>query len=177
GAGTFKGQVYSTSSWPHEGADFTGQRVGVIGTGSSAIQSIPIIAAQAKHLYVYQRTPNFSIPAHNAPPASEVVDNWLANRAQNRQMQRESPYGFAGANVATRSALEVSEQERRREYDERWAKGGLGFGGAFADIVISKPANDTAVAYVSEKIRSIVKDPEVAEKLIPKTYPLATKRM
>lgn len=177
GAGTFKGQVYSTSTWPHEGVDFTGQHVGVIGTGSSAIQSIPIIASQAKHLYVYQRTPNFSIPAHNAPPAIEIVETWLANREQNRQAQRESPYGFAGAHAETRSALEVSEQERRREYDERWAKGGLGFGGAFADIVLSKPANDTAAAYVADKIRSIVKDGEVAEKLVPKTYPLATKRM
>ncbi len=177
GAETFKGKTYWTSRWPHEGVDFTGQRVGVIGTGSSAIQSIPVIAEQAEHLHVFQRTPNFSVPAHNAPPDAEVVRDWLANREANRQMQRESSYGFAGAQPATQSALEVSEEERRREYDERWAKGGLGFGGAYADIVLSKPANDTAVAYVAEKIRGIVKDPEVAEKLVPKTYPLATKRM
>ena len=177
GAGSFKGKTYSTSRWPHEGVDFSGQRVGVIGTGSSAIQSIPIIAEQAAHLYVFQRTPNFSVPAHNAPPDPAIVKDWKANRDTYRQAQRESGYGFVGGMQADKLALEVSAEERQRAYDERWAQGGLVLGGTFLDIVLNREANNTAVEYVAGKIRSLVKDPEVAEKLIPRTYPLATKRL
>ncbi len=177
GAGEFRGATYSTSRWPHEGVDFTGQRVGIIGTGSSAIQSIPIIAEQATHLYVFQRTPNFSVPAHNAPPDPAIVKDWKANREQYRQAQRESGYGFVGAAPPDKSALEVSAEERQRAYDERWARGGLGLGGTFIDIIVNREANDTAVEFVAGKIRSIVKDPDIAERLVPRTYPLATKRL
>ena len=177
GAGSFEGKTYWTSRWPHEGVDFTGQRVGIIGTGSSAIQTIPVVAEQAKHLHVFQRTPNFSVPAHNGPPDPEIVQDWAANRVTYRQMQRESGFGFAGSPQSDKLAVETSPEDLQRAYDERWAQGGLGLPGAFADILVSKQANDTAAAYVASKIRSLVKDPEVADKLVPKTYPVATKRM
>ncbi|HEV7693259.1 MAG TPA: NAD(P)/FAD-dependent oxidoreductase [Hyphomonadaceae bacterium] len=177
GAGDFRGATYSTSTWPKQGVDFTGKRVGVIGTGSSAVQSIPIIASQAKHLYVFQRTPCFSVPAHNGPVDPHVRRDWQADIKGNRQAQRESGYGFAARNPPTISALEASPEQLEQAYEERWQRGGLGLGGAFTDIVVNKAANDTAVEFVASKIRSIVKNPGVAEKLIPRSYPLATKRM
>lgn len=177
GAEAFKGRTYYTSNWPNEGVDFTGQRVGIIGTGSSAIQTIPQIAPQVAHLYVFQRTPSFSIPAHNGPPNPEIVEDWRANRARYRQQARESAFGIVRAAQSVQSALEVTPEERTRAYEDRWAIGGLGLAGTFADIIVSKQANDTAVEFVAGKIRGMVADPEIAEKLIPKTYPIATKRM
>jgi cyclohexanone monooxygenase len=172
----FKGTWYHTGHWPHEGVDFTGQRVGVIGTGSSAIQSIPIIAAQAAHLFVFQRTPNFSVPAHNAPLDPEYERTVKAGYAEFRRQARESRVGFV-VERNDKSALEVSDEERTREYEARWNRGGLGFSSTFNDLLISKDANDTAAEFFRAKIRSIVRDPEVAETLVPKHYPLGTKRL
>src|SRR5579863_734408 len=112
GIETFKGKHYHTGRWPHEGVDFTGQTVGVIGTGSSAIQSIPEIARQAKQLFVFQRTPNFSVPAHNAPLSPEVVEDWNANRASYRHMERTSAFGFMHP-PSIKGAFEVSPEERQ----------------------------------------------------------------
>ena len=176
GAGAFKGKTYHTGHWPHEGVDFTGQRVAVIGTGSSAIQSIPQIAKQAAHLTVFQRTPNFSLPAHNAPIAQSTVESWLANREANRQAQRESGFGSIMMSGEERSALEVSDEERRQIYEDCWAKGGFTVIGAFSDLLTSKEANDTASDFVREKIRGLVNDPAVAEKLLPWNHPIVTKR-
>jgi cation diffusion facilitator CzcD-associated flavoprotein CzcO len=172
----FKGKWYHTGHWPHEGVDFTGHRVGVIGTGSSAIQSIPIIAAQAAHLFVFQRTPNYSVPAHNAPLDAEYERKVKANYAEFRRQARESRVGFVMERNDA-SALEVSAAEREREYETRWKRGGLGFSSTFNDILISKDANDTAGEFFRAKIRSIVRNPEVADTLTPKTYPLGTKRL
>src|SRR5262244_1578803 len=143
GRETFAGRWYHTGRWPHEGVDFSGQRVAVIGTGSSAIQSIPIIATQAAQLFVFQRTPNFSVPAHNAPldPAYERAVK--ANYAEFRRQARESRVGFV-VERNDASALEVSDEERTREYEARWKRGGLGFSSTFNDVLISKAANDTA---------------------------------
>src|SRR5215468_3273498 len=140
GLESFKGTWYHTGHWPHEGVDFTGQRVAVIGTGSSAIQSIPIIAAQAVQLFVFQRTPNFSVPAHNAPldPGHERAVK--ANYAEFRRQARESRVGFV-VERNDASALEVSDEERTREYEARWKRGGLGFSSTFNDVLISKAAN------------------------------------
>jgi len=176
GIDSFQGKTYHTGHWPHEGVDFSGQRVGVIGTGSSAIQTIPNIAKQAAHLFVFQRTPNFSVPAHNAPLTSEVDKNWKANRAEYRQRARTAPFGLL-FELNDKSALEVSREERQRQYEERWSYGGLGMMGAFGDILFSKEANDTAAEFVRSKIRGIVRDPAVAESLVPRDYPLATKRL
>jgi cyclohexanone monooxygenase len=172
----FTGKWYHTGYWPHEGVDFTGQRVGVIGTGSSAIQSIPIIAAQAAHLFVFQRTPNFSVPAHNAPLDPEYERTVKASYAEFRRQARESRVGFV-VERNDKSALEVSDEERTREYEARWQRGGLGFSSTFNDLLISKDANDTAAEFFRAKIRSIVRDPAVAETLVPKHYPLGTKRL
>ena len=176
GIRSFQGKTYHTGHWPHEGVDFTGQKVGVIGTGSSAIQTIPNVAKQASHLFVFQRTPNFSVPAHNASLDSEVESNWKANRSDYRQRARMAPFGLL-FDLNDKSALEVSQEERGRKYEERWSYGGLSMMGAFGDLLFNKEANDTAAEFVRSKIRGIVRDPAVAEKLVPRDYPLATKRL
>jgi cyclohexanone monooxygenase len=176
GLESFKGKWYHTGNWPHEGVDFTGQRVGVIGTGSSAIQSIPIIARQAAHLFVFQRTPNFSVPAHNAPLDPDYERRVKANYADFRQQARESRVGFV-VERNDQSALEVPPDVREREYETRWQRGGLGFSSTFTDLLISKDANDTAADFFRAKIRAIVRDPTVAETLVPRHYPLGTKRL
>jgi len=172
----FQGKTYHTGHWPHEGVDFTGQTVAVIGTGSSGIQCIPQIAKQAAHLYVFQRTPNFSIPAHNAPLSPEAAKDWKANREQYRHRDRTSPFGIH-IELSSKSAFEVSSEERQREYEARWNRGGFAVLGAFADLLFKKEANDTAAEFVRSKIRGIVHDPAVAEMLAPRDYPLATKRI
>ena len=149
----------------------------MIGTGSSAVQSIPQIAAQAAQVTVFQRTPNFSVPAHNGPIDEAVAGDWKAHRAQYRQEARVSGFGIRFVDQSEQSALDVAEDERRAIYEDRWARGGFSLAGAFADIIVDKAANDTAVAFVADKIKSIVKDPAVADRLTPKTYPIATKRM
>jgi cation diffusion facilitator CzcD-associated flavoprotein CzcO len=176
GAGAFKGNTYHTGHWPHEGVDFTGQRVAVIGTGSSAIQSIPQIAKQATHLTVFQRTPNFSLPAHNAPIEQNTVEAWLANREANRQAQRESGFGSIIMTGDDICAMDVSDEERQAIYEACWAKGGFAMVAAFSDILTSKEANDTASDFVRDKIRGLVDDPAVAEKLLPRNHPIVTKR-
>ena len=173
---TFAGKWYHTGSWPHDGVDFTGQRVGVIGTGSSAIQSIPIIARQAAHLFVFQRTPNFSVPARNAPMAQDYQARWKANYAEHRREARESRVGFVVERNEI-SALAVPSEERRREYEARWSRGGLGFNATFVDLLTSQEANDTAAEFFREKIRGLVRDPALAELLTPRDYPLGTKRL
>ena len=176
GRETFEGKWYHTGKWPHEGVDFTGQRVGIIGTGSSAIQSIPIIARQAAHLFVFQRTPNYSMPAQNAPldPAYErrVKEGYTDFRRQ----ARESRVGFV-VDRSGDSALAVPAEERQREYENRWNRGGLGFSAAYTDLLTNKDANDTAADFFRAKIRDIVRDPAVARALTPQDYPLGTKRL
>jgi cyclohexanone monooxygenase len=176
GAADFKGPTYHTGRWPHEGVDFTGKRVAVIGTGSSAIQSIPQIARQAAELTVFQRTPNFSLPAHNAPADRSVFEAWRANREANREKQRTSAFGSVMVADTEISALDVSDAERREIYEACWATGGFSLVGAFSDLLSNKAANDTASDFVREKIRGIVKDPKVAEKLLPTNHPIVTKR-
>jgi cyclohexanone monooxygenase len=176
GRETFAGQWYHTGHWPHEGVDFTGQRVGVIGTGSSAIQSIPIIARQAAHLFVFQRTPNFSVPARNAPLDAEYERQMKTSYAEHRRQARESRVGFL-VERRGQSALAVPPEERQREYEVRWRRGGLGFSGAFDDLLTSKDANDTAADFFRAKIRALVRDPAVALALSPRHYPVGTKRM
>ncbi|HET8630203.1 MAG TPA: NAD(P)/FAD-dependent oxidoreductase [Thermomicrobiales bacterium] len=176
GPETFAGPWYHTGRWPHEGVDFTGLRVGVVGTGSSAIQSIPLIARQAAHLYVFQRTPNFSIPAHNAPLDPEY-ERWVkANYPERRRQERESRAGFIAERGDT-PALAATPDERERAYEGRWRRGGLGFTSAFADLLTDRAANETAAEYVRAKIRAAVRDPAVAAALSPRDYPIGTKRL
>ena len=176
GEGRYQGEKYYTSRWPHEGVDFTGKRVAVIGTGSSAIQSIPVIAEQAAALTVYQRTANFSVPAHNGPLDRERERYILENFEEYRELARAN--GLRGAPaMELQSIYAVSEEERQKKFEECWEVGGLMFLGSFLEVVIDKNANDIAAEFVRSKIRSIVKDPEKAEKLCPKHVYIGTKRL
>ena len=176
GLESFEGSRYHTGRWPHEGVDFTGRRVAVIGTGSSAIQSIPIIARQAAHLVVFQRTPNYSVPAWNGPLDPDYERKVKANYAEFRRQARESRIGFVVECVGE-SALAVEPEERQRQYEARWSRGGLGFGFTYADLLTDQAANDTAAEFFRGKIRAIVRDPAVAEALVPRGYPIGTKRL
>jgi len=176
GVESYQGPTYHTGHWPHEGVDFSGLRVGVIGTGSSGIQSIPIIAEQAAHLTVFQRTPNFSLPAGNRPLAHDESEAIKAIYPSHRQAARESGFGVPVVEP-TRSALEVSEEERNAVYEIGWQSGNLvGMLLAFNDLITNKEANDTACEFIRNKIRSIVKDPQTAEDLCPFDHPMGTKR-
>jgi cyclohexanone monooxygenase len=176
GIESFDGRTYHTGRWPHEGVDFTGQRVGVIGTGSSAIQSIPVIAGQAAHLYVFQRTPNFSVPAHNGPLDAELERQVKAEYAEFRRRARESRAGFV-VERGEKPALEATPEEREQEFEKRWRRGGFGLTSSFADLMTDRAANETAAEFVRSKIRAIVRDPATAEALCPRDYPLGTKRL
>ena len=171
----FQGQWYHTGRWPHEGVDFTGKRVGLIGTGSTGIQAAPPIAEQAAHLTVFQRTANYSVPARNAPFTAEaqaaVKANYRAIREKMRSNINGHPY-----DIRKESALEVTEQERLRRYEAAWEKGGLQFRGAFGDLLTNQESNDTASDFIRAKIRSIVKDPETVRILTPTDHPFASKR-
>ncbi len=176
GRETFAGQSYHTGSWPHEGVDFTGKRVGVIGTGSSGVQSIPVIAQQAGHLYVFQRTPQYTIPARH-----HTVDKAFLDEVKGRydEVWEKAKWSAGGQpyDPIERSALEVDDEERRRIFEESWAEGGFKFFlGSFSDIAVDRRANDTASEFIRSKIREIVKDPETAEKLVPTDHPFSSKR-
>jgi len=162
----FAGATYHTGQWPKEGVDFTGLTVAVIGTGSSAIQSIPIIAQQAKELLVFQRTPNYTVPAHNQPLDPEQVKAWKADYPAIRARAKEHPAGMA-LKLTEQSALEVDAAERARVFEARWDYGGIPFMGAFNDLLLDAKANETAAEFVRNKIRQIVKDPAVADLLCP----------
>jgi cation diffusion facilitator CzcD-associated flavoprotein CzcO len=177
GAESFQGRSFRTSSWPREGVDFTGERVAVIGTGSSAIQTIPMIAEQASHVTVFQRTPNFSVPAHNGQIDPKIAADWAAHRAQYRQEARETGFGIRMVDPQEGLALEADEATRRAAYEARWQVGGFALLGAYADLILDVNANATAAEFVREKIRGIVKDPATAEKLAPKSFPIGAKRM
>jgi cation diffusion facilitator CzcD-associated flavoprotein CzcO len=172
----YQGRTHHTAHWGKDEVRFDGLRVAVIGTGSSGIQAIPIIASQAADLTVFQRTPNFSMPALNRPlPAAEIAE-MKANYREWRQAQRTSGYGVP-REPATESALAVSKQERDAAYQAGWEEGDLvSLAGAFLDVLIDPAANETAAEFVRAKIRSIVTDPAVAETLSPRTFPIGTKR-
>jgi cyclohexanone monooxygenase len=167
GLDTFEGERYHTGYWPHEEVDFTGKQVAIIGTGSSAVQSIPIIADQAKQLFVFQRTPNYAIPAHNAALTPEYRRAIKADYPGLRERARKNMTGidFDYSNTA---ALETPPEERTREYETRWQRGGLSFLGAYKDLMVDQEANDTAADFVRAKIREKVRDAKVAALLAPK---------
>ncbi len=169
GRDSFAGPTYHTGAWPHEGVDFSGARVAIIGTGSSAIQSIPVIAAQAAHLTVFQRTANYSVPAQNGPLDPAYVAEIKATYPEFRMRNSEQVAGF-GCNIerGEGSALEADPQERELDFQRRWERGGFGFLGGYIDLMLDPAANETAAEFVRGKIREIVRDPAVAELLSPK---------
>jgi cyclohexanone monooxygenase len=178
GLESFRGRWYHTGLWPHEGVDFTGLRVGVVGTGSSGVQSIPLIARAARHLTVFQRTPQFSLPAGNKPTDPEEERRHKEHYEDWRRAALDTPFGMAGYPPPAKSALEVAPEERRQAYESKWAQGGsISFLYTYKDLLVNKAANDTAAEFVREKIRQIVKDPKTAEMLIPHDHPIGTKRL
>jgi cyclohexanone monooxygenase len=177
GLADFKGAVYHTGNWPHHAVEFAGQRVGVIGTGSSAIQSIPIIAEQAAHLTVFQRTPNYSIPARNAPLTDEERNAFRARYPEIRRFAREIARNGIYTELPDRGALDDAESDRRAKYQARWQRGGLTFMSVYNNLALNKAANDTAAGFVREKIAEIVTDPGTARRLQPDSYPIGTKRI
>ena len=166
GRDRFAGPTYHTGLWPHEKVDFTGQRVGIIGTGSSAVQSIPQIVEEADHLTVFQRTPNYSVPAHNGPLDADWVKDVKARYAEMRARAKTSFPGI-DAHYNLRSALVDEPEQRQEEYERGWEQGGLTFNWVYKDLLMDKESNDTAAEFVRDKIRAIVKDPVIAEKLCP----------
>ena len=178
GLADFKGKWYHTGKWPHDSVDFTGMRVGVIGTGSSGMQAIPVIAKQATHLTVFQRTANYSVPAINGPISDEEDRERKAIYPQWRARQLRSPFGMAGHPPPPKGALDDNPEERQRNYETRWGYGGnIAFLCAYNDLLRNKESNETASEFVRQKIRAIVKDPAVAERLSPRDHFIGTKRL
>lgn len=176
GADRFTGRTYHTGTWPADGVDFTGLKVGVIGTGSSGVQAIPEIAKQADHVYVFQRTPNFIVPAWNGPLDPEIEHAVKAQYAERRALSRRSPGGVPFELNPTMT-MEATPDERRRELERRWKMGGIPMIFAFADTMTDKRANDVAADFVRDKIRQKVENPAVAEKLLPRDHAIGTKRL
>jgi cyclohexanone monooxygenase len=176
GLTSYRGNTYHTGSWPHEKVDFTGQRIAVIGTGSSGIQTIPVLAEEAAHVTVFQRTPNYSIPSRNEPMTLEYSDSWKNGYQEKRAEMRYAPNGVL-REFNNKSALSVSESERQATYETRWKNGGSGFVAAFNNILTDQASNDSASEFVRNQIRRIVKNSETAELLAPKGYPIGTKRL
>ena len=192
GVESFSGSLYHTGEWPHHEIDFSGQRVGIIGTGSSAIQSIPLIAEQAKHLYVFQRTPHYTVPARNQPLQSDPKTQHSGRKAYGydedltveeikadyRGLRQRALKSFAALAFTPnrQSALEMTEMERQREFEKRWKQGGLTFQGVFSDFAISREANEFAAEFVRQKIQQTVKNSVVAKALVP-TYTIGCKRL
>ena len=176
GIDDYRGTIHRTSRWPHEGVDFTGKRVGIIGTGSSAIQSIPIIAQGAAHLTVFQRTPNYSMPAHNGAIPEADFQEWLADPRSYRARSRATVGGFWNEARDEAIAVHTPPDEITLELERRWDWGGFRILGGFADQGIDPAANKIIADFVAAKIREQVNDPRVADMLTPKDHPFGTKR-
>jgi cation diffusion facilitator CzcD-associated flavoprotein CzcO len=176
GLDRFEGRWFHTGRWPHEPVDFTGERVGLIGTGSSGIQATPVLAAQAKELTVFQRTPNYSVPAGNMPLTPARQREIKANYKEIWKLAHANDGGFPFV-PPERLALDCTQDQRDEIYQDLWDKGGFQFTFAsFADVTRDKAANDTISDFIRRKIGEMVKDPDVAEKLMPRDYPYASKR-
>jgi cyclohexanone monooxygenase len=177
GLDSFQGRTFHTARWPEEGVDFTGERVGVIGTGSTGVQLIPMAARDADHLHVFQRTPNFSVPARNRVLDADYVAEVKASYGERRTQARWSEAGMVTP-PSPGAALDFEPEERTRIYEAGWARGGgPAILRAFSDLGTDIRANDTAADFVRQQIRSAIADPEVAERLVPTDHPLGTKRI
>jgi len=176
GIDSFRGETFHTGLWPHEGVDFTGKRVGVIGTGASAVQAIPLIAEEASDLTVFQRTANYIIPANNGPVPDEVKKARLDDYAGIRERIQNSYFGFE-LNLLEKGALESTDEEIYETLKPRWDEGGFGIWlGSYVDMFFVDEANAKVRNFLHDRIREKVRDPETAELLIPKGYPFGVKR-
>jgi cyclohexanone monooxygenase len=179
----FQGQRVHTGRWPHEGIDFTGKRVGVLGTGATAVQVTPRVAEQAASVSVLQRSPMWCVPLRNMPMPPEYADKVNADFAELRRREIEESFGgfvlvgFEMGAAEKRRAMDVSAQERETDYEMRWQSGGLCFYMSFRDLLTDERANDTLREFFERKIREIVDDPATADALIPDDHPPLTKRL
>lgn len=176
GFDTFSGEILYTAQWPEVEPDFTGRRVAVIGTGSSGIQSVPIIAQDAAQLTVFQRTPNYSVPVPNRSftedDQARIQAEYPERRAQSRVSGGGSPH-----RPYPKRAVDCEPEERRRVLEDAWHSGGVLFSKAFPDQFTDIQANDYAREFAEDKIRQTVQDPKRAEQLIPTDHPIGTKRI
>ena len=171
----FKGEIILSAVWPKRKVEYAGKRVAIIGTGSSGMQMTPVIAQEASHLTVFQRTPNFSIPASNAPVTDEEDKQVKANYRARREQAWNSPSGL-GFMPSKQSALDASPEEREKVYEVAYHRLGFGFALAYFDILLSKPANDTAADFVRKKIGALIDDPKLRDKLVPMDHAFASRR-
>ena len=185
GLDSFAGKRYQASLWPHEPVAFHGERVGIIGTGSSAIQAIPVIASTAQHLTVFQRTPNFSVPAVNGPLDPEFVEAFKKYYREHRDFHKRGlTSGFGDLEVKPRertpiamSAMELTDEQLHAACEQYWQTGGARFMGVVGDALINEAANHRIAEFIHHKIRTTVKDPQTAEDLCPTSHPVGTKRI
>ena len=182
GSENFQGEMLETYNWPHEEISFEGKRVGIIGTGSSAVQAIPIIAKSASELVVFQRTPNFSSPRCNGPLDPEYESRVKAMYPEWREKQRNSFGGYVSVNFQPlepnpNAGADMSEEEVLEEFELRWKSGGLSFYTSFHDLLIDAEVNDKLGEFFRDKIRAKIKDKAKAELLVPEGYPVLTKRL
>lgn len=175
GEETFKGEIYHSAKWPREGVRFEGKRVGIIGTGSSGVQMTPVIAQQATHLTVFQRSANFSIPAANAPVSDDEDREVKASYAERRNKALNSPSGL-GFVPNGASALDASPEDRAQIYEAAWNRLGFGFALAYKDILLDEASNETAAEFIRAKIAAQVEDPVTKDLLTPTGFPFGTKR-
>lgn len=176
GRDAFTGELYHTGHWPASGVDFAGKRVGVIGTGSSGIQLVPIAAQTARELFVFQRTANYTVPAGNTVISPERRAEVKANYAERRRQSRESG-GGSPHQAYPKKTLEISAAERRAAFERRWELGGVLFGKTFPDQTTDMRANNEARAFFEEKVRAVIHDPAIADILVPTDHPIGTKRI
>ncbi len=182
GLDRYQGEQYHSARWPHGGVDLSGKRVAVIGTGSSGVQIISTIASEVGHLHVFQRTPGYCLPLRNHAMTEDYSKRVKANYGQWRAAERYNSFGgwvalnYDIGEPVTESALEVTPEQRRALYDERWENGGLAFYNVYPDVYTDLEANATLAEYLQEKIRERIRDPELADILTPK-YPVLTKRL
>ncbi|WP_406815720.1 flavin-containing monooxygenase [Mycobacterium sp. M23085] len=176
GLDTFAGEIYHTARWPHQPVEFTGKRVAVIGTGSSGIQAIPVIAERAAHLYVFQRSANYSVPAGNKPLSTEELDEIKAGYPQRRALSWRSGGGSPHV-TAPKPTMQCTADERRAAFERRWQLGGVLFSKTFPDQMTDLEANEEARKFYEEKVRAVIDDPAVADLLIPTDHPIGTKRI
>ena len=177
GLDSFEGDWFHTGNWPHHPVDFSGKRVAVVGTGSSGVQSIPVIASQAKHVTVFQRTPQYTVPARHGSIDKRFIEEEVKPNYDEIIEKAKWTHGGTPQTPVARSAFDVTEEERRKVFEQVWSVGGNDFiYGSFEDIMIDKEANDTASEFIRSKIREMVKDPETCQKLLPLDHPFGSKR-
>ena len=171
----FAGEWYHTARWPHDGVDFSGRHTGVVGTGSSGIQVIPEVAERAEQLTVFQRTPNYAVPAQNRPLGDDEIEEIRANYDEIWEQARHSSLGMPFEN--RHGAIDgLSDEEVREALEERWQQGGFRFTLTFEELLLDEETNEAVAEFIRGKIRERVDDPETAETLVPTGHPYGAKR-